>query len=220
VAERAFYGNGRVLSFGADYDLAQGTLLRYRDPAGVETTFQWDALHRLVGIVKPGDTSDQPTLAFQYIYGNPRSYVVSKSRVEVGKADVIEKGLWYDGLGRQLAAVEQAEDGRTVVSGMRDLGAQGRVIREYEPFFSQGFDLPGSPATRFTAHVYYALGRDVRTVLPTAPQRSATTRRSRSSTGMRRISPPPRRTTPRRARSGSPRSEWCRSRSGWDRRGC
>jgi hypothetical protein len=28
--------------------------------------------------------------------------VVSKSRVELGKANVIEKRLWYDGLGRQL----------------------------------------------------------------------------------------------------------------------
>jgi RHS repeat-associated protein len=164
VMERAFHG-GRVLSFGADYDLAQGALLRYRDPAGVETAFQWDALHRLVGIVKPGDTSDQPTLAFQYVYGNARSYVVSKSRVEAGKADVIEKRLWYDGLGRQLATVEQAEGGRTVTSGLKDFGPLGGVIREYESQFTDGYDI-AAPATRFTEHRYDALGRRTHSLLP------------------------------------------------------
>jgi RHS repeat-associated protein len=164
VAERAFYGD-RVLTFAAEYDLFQGLLTRYRDPAGNETAFQWDTLHRLTGIVRPGDTAELPTLSFEYVYSNPRSYVRSLNRLLSGKGEVIEKRLWYDGLGRELATVEQAEGGRTVANGQKEFGALGRVVREYEPQFTDGYDL-AEPSAKYTAHAYDALGREVRTVLP------------------------------------------------------
>ena len=78
---------------------------------------------------------------------------------------MIEKHAWYDGLGRQLGAVEQAENGQTIVSGLKDFGLQGRVVREYEPFFSTGYDLSVADSA-VTLHHYDPLGRRVRTVLP------------------------------------------------------
>jgi len=164
IAERAFYGD-RVLTFAAEYDLAQGLITTYRDPAGSETTFQWDALHHLTAIVKPGDSAEKPTLAIEYGYGNPLSHLRAMSRVTSGSSDTVEKWSWYDGLGRELGTVELAEGGRTVTSGQKEFGPLGRVVREYEPQFTDGYQL-AAPATKHTAHAYDALGREVRTVLP------------------------------------------------------
>lgn len=166
VAERFFPSTGKQITFGATYDVAQGLLTSYRDPAGIETRFEWDALRHLKAIYRPGDPAGSPTLAFDYVYGNPTSRVETRRRVLVGGAEQLLTHHVYDGLGRQLATVEQAEGGRTVVSGMRRLGIQGRPIREYEPFFWDGFEPPAEPTTGFTTHAFDALGRNVRTVLP------------------------------------------------------
>jgi RHS repeat-associated protein len=166
VTERFYPAAGAALTFTASYDLAQGLLTSYRDPSGVESRFEWDALRHLKAIYRPGDPAGAPTLAFDYAYGNPTSRVVTRRRTAIGGAEQLLTHHVYDGLGRQLATVEQAEGGRTVVSGMRKLGLQGRPIREYEPFFSDGFDPPLEPATGFTAHAYDAMGRNVRSVLP------------------------------------------------------
>jgi RHS repeat-associated protein len=155
-----------ALEFRADYDLALGTLTTYRDPGGAETGFAYDALLRLTAISRPGDPDGKPTASFEYVFGNPLSKVVTRSRVEVGADAVVERHAWYDGQGRQLALVEDAGGGRTVVTGMRQLGLQGRVIREHEPFYSRGFDLPVAATTPHTSHVYDALGRRVRSILP------------------------------------------------------
>ncbi|HKZ75970.1 MAG TPA: RHS repeat-associated core domain-containing protein, partial [Actinomycetota bacterium] len=79
--------------------------------------------------------------------------------------ETIEKRFWYDGLGRQLALVEQAEGGRTVTSGQKEFGVRGQVVREYDPAFTTGFDLV-APAGRYTQHRYDALGRAYRSILP------------------------------------------------------
>ncbi|WP_242343476.1 toxin TcdB middle/N-terminal domain-containing protein [Anaeromyxobacter terrae] len=165
VTERVLLDGGGALTFHAAYDPVLGTLTSYRDAGGAETRFLWDPLFHLTAIVRPGDSDAKPSVTFEYRYGDPVSRVVTRSRIEPGGEAVLEKQMLYDGLGRSLALVEAAEDGKTLVSGMRHLGLQGRVVREYEPFLADGFD-PPAPATPFTSHAYDALGRRVASVLP------------------------------------------------------
>lgn len=167
VAERSLLDGGMVLTFTAGYDPIGSTLAWFVDPAGRRTTFHYSPLLQLASIVKPGDSDAKPTASFDYVYGSPISQVVSRSRVQVGGDAVLEKHHYYDGLGRDLGLVEQAEDGKTLTSGLKVFGPNGRVVRELEPVFTMGFDLP-PPASgiAFTAHRYDALGRPSRSVLP------------------------------------------------------
>jgi YD repeat-containing protein len=139
--------------------------------------------------------------------------VVVSSRIRSGADEFLERHVWYDGLGRQLATVEQAEGGRTLVTGAKTFGRLGRVIEEYEPFFSQGYALV-APQGQFTSHSYDGLGRRRRSVLPDGSSSEHRYAPSPSSTGMPRTSIPARPTPAHRARSGSPRWVWCRWRSG------
>jgi RHS repeat-associated protein len=167
VAERLFVGGGRRLTFTAGYDASTGTMSWFSDPAGRKTTFHHSPLLQLTSIVKPGDSDAKPTTTFEYVYGTPLSKVVSRSRVEVGGDAVLEKHHYYDGLGRDVGLVEQAEDEKTLTSGLKVFGPNGRVVRELEPAFTEGFAL-GAPraSLAFTAHRYDALGRVTRSVLP------------------------------------------------------
>lgn len=167
VAERSFLDGGQALAFTAGYDQNAGTLTWFVDPAGRKTTFHYSPLLQLASIVKPGDSDAKPTATFDYVYGNPLSQVISRSRVEVGGDAVLEKHHYYDGVGRDVGLVEQAEDGKTLTSGLKIFGPNGRVVRELEPAFTMGFELSApSAGSAFTAHRYDALGRRSRTVLP------------------------------------------------------
>jgi RHS repeat-associated protein len=167
VAERSILAGGRALTFSAGYDPIAGTLSWFVDPAGRVTTFRHSPLLQLTAIVKPGDSEAKPTTAFDYIYGSPTSQIISRSRIDVGGEAMLEKHHCYDGLGRDIGLVEQAEDGKTLTSGLKVFGPGGRVVREFEPAFTTGFALTAPPAgLAFTAHRYDALGRASRTVLP------------------------------------------------------
>jgi RHS repeat-associated protein len=167
IAERSLLGGGRALTMTADYDPVTGTLTHYEDTAGRRTQFTYTPLLQLAKIVRSGDTEARPTLSFDYLYGAPLSQVVTRSRIQIGGAATLETHHHYDGLGRALGAVEQAPGGKTVTSGLKIYGPNGRVVREFEPTFTTGFDLPGPPAgLAFTAHHYDALGRRDRSVLP------------------------------------------------------
>lgn len=166
IAERSLLDGGRTLTFTAGYDPVAGTLSWFADPAGRKTIFHHSPLLQLASIVKPGDSDAKPTTAFDYVYGSPTSKIVSRSRVDVGGEAVLEKHHYYDGLGRDIGLVEQAEDGKTLTSGLKVFGPGGRVVRELEPTFTTGFSLAAPPPVAFTAHRYDALGRVNRTVLP------------------------------------------------------
>jgi RHS repeat-associated protein len=167
VAERSLLDEGKALSFAAGYDAIAGTLSWFVDPAGRKTTFHHSPLLQLAAVVKPGDSDATPTTTFDYVYGNPTSEVISRSRIDVGGGAVLEKHHHYDGLGRDIGLVEQAGDGKTLTSGLKVFGPNGRVVRELEPAFTTDFALGATPAgLAFTAHRYDALGRATRTVLP------------------------------------------------------
>jgi RHS repeat-associated protein len=167
VAERSILAGGRALTMTADYDPVTGTLTHYEDAAGRRTQFAYTPLLQLAKIVRPGDSQDRPTLSFDYLYGAPLSRVITRSRIQAGGTALLETHHHYDGLGRDLGLVEPAPGGKTVTSGLKIYGPSGRVVREFEPTFTTGFDLPQPPAgLAFTAHRYDALGRRDRSVLP------------------------------------------------------
>jgi RHS repeat-associated protein len=167
VAERIFLDGGKALTFTASYDAAAGTLAWFTDPAGRTTRFHYNPLLQLAAIVKPGDSDAKPTTTFDYVLGNPTSEVISRNRVQVGGDAMLEKHHHYDGLGRDIGLVEQAEDGKTLTSGLKLFGPNGRVVRELEPVFTEGYELTDPPSSLpFTTHRYDALGRARQTVLP------------------------------------------------------
>jgi RHS repeat-associated protein len=167
VAERSLLAGGTVLTFTAGYDPVTGTLDWYSDPAGRRTTFAYTPLLQLRAVIEPGDSVSKPTATFAYTYGNPISEIVTRSRVESGGDAVLERHHHYDGLGRDLGLVEQAEGAKTVTTGVKVFGPGGRIVREIDPFFSTGFGLTQPPAgALFTAYRYDALGRRTRAVLP------------------------------------------------------
>jgi hypothetical protein len=77
--------DGRKLELAAGYDPTTGTLSWYKDAAGRQTSFHYNPLLQLSSIVRAGDSDAKPTVAFDYLCGNPLSQIVARSRARLSK---------------------------------------------------------------------------------------------------------------------------------------
>ncbi|MEW6431870.1 MAG: toxin TcdB middle/N-terminal domain-containing protein [Myxococcota bacterium] len=145
----------RSLVVSASYG-PTGLVSSFTDVNGAVTRFRYDALRRLTAILKPGDPDDAPTLSWNYLLSTPLSSVEHLTRDDDATTRSIEV---FDGLGRSLAFVHQAEGGRWVIEGRREYSRRGSVVTEYDPFFSDVPDVMAEPPSAAVRHRYDATGR-------------------------------------------------------------
>ncbi len=112
VAEQIQVADGKSLGYSATYSL--GRIDSFQDPNGAKTLFAYDALGRLTAIARPGDDLKLPTVAYRYSLGSPLSNLITESRPRSGEGTVFQSISYRDGLGRSVAEVTQAENGRWV----------------------------------------------------------------------------------------------------------
>jgi hypothetical protein len=101
IAERSLLEGGRKLELTAGYDPTTGTLSWYKDAAGRQTSFHYNPLLQLSSIVRAGDSDAKPTVAFDYLCGNPLSQIVARSRARLqnryaGRVVLIHPAPLYD----------------------------------------------------------------------------------------------------------------------------
>ncbi len=155
-------GGSDALIFRAEYDQGLGTVNRSIDFNSHTTTYGYDALARLIRIIRPGDTEEHPTTECEYVLGLtlPRphggagqtegviNYVETRQRdvsaIQNPKSAMyLHSRQFSDGLGRALMTrteAEPAEGGsasRVVVSGVALFNARLKASRALHPFFTK-----------------------------------------------------------------------------------
>jgi YD repeat-containing protein len=155
VRETIHVGRGKPpLVFEAEYDEGLATVRRSTDFNGNTTTYAFDALGRLVRMVKPGDSTEYPTLEYAYGVAVPTAAGGLVNYVETRQLDrdpgtAGEKPDHYliarqfmDGLGRVLMTRSEAEPAegsaapRVVVSGAVLFNARQQAARSLNPHFT------------------------------------------------------------------------------------
>ena len=90
------------LEMRATYDNGLGTVTSHTDFNGNLTTYLYDPFARLIGIVKPGDSVDKPTEAYEYVLnfdagdGSRVNWVETRRREQAG-GGTVDSRLFYDG---------------------------------------------------------------------------------------------------------------------------
>ncbi|HEU4404594.1 MAG TPA: toxin TcdB middle/N-terminal domain-containing protein [Polyangiaceae bacterium] len=158
---------GSTLTERAETDRALGHLLSVTGYAGETTAFRYDALGRLVSVVRPGDSEASPTLRYAYVQGSPLSRVVTEARVWPGRAEVERSEDLVDGLGRKRGTLTADEGGRWVLAGVQLFDARGFARRSLRPRFVPSAESPplldDAPGSTLT---HDALGRTLTTRSP------------------------------------------------------
>ena len=156
----------------ASYDYRLGVLTSYTDMNGKTTSYVYDALGRVVQVVRPGDDPGYPSLQVDYLFfgtvGQQR--VVVYRRTESNQnGELIWEERFFDGLGRLVQVHERWEgDDGLEVRKSTSYDAFGRVKAEWVPYYgAHGQDggygmygyVPPDPDGAHTQTSYDALGR-------------------------------------------------------------
>ncbi|HEX9983226.1 MAG TPA: RHS repeat-associated core domain-containing protein [Thermoanaerobaculia bacterium] len=173
--------NGAPLSFtvfDADVDLATGRLQRTRDPAGLPTTYSYDAAGRLKSIASPGTAPATYAYTNAVLTGGAYTPATASARqVSAENAGTIAADYFYDAFGRLLREKRRMPDETDGQTGnpleawsvrqhvYNSLGQQ-TASAEWARFTSDS-----QPSAHVTTSTFDALGR-VRTV--TAPDGKVT----------------------------------------------
>lgn len=142
------------LVFQAAYDEGFGTVTSSTDFNGNQTAYGYDAFARLTSIVKPGDTTDHPTVEYEYALALPFRETNLVNFVETRQLDKDPAAAgskrdhyflsrqFVDGLGRKLLTKTEAEAApdstapRVVVTEATVFNARQKPDRVLNPFFS------------------------------------------------------------------------------------
>ena len=126
IREMRYVDATTSLTWSATYDGRFGVITSLVDPNGHETRAQYDALGRVVSIVKPGDSIERPTLSFERVIAAPLSSVTTHAREQSGTDNTLDTLEAVDGLGRKRASFsEGTQPGSWILSGFSQLDARG-----------------------------------------------------------------------------------------------
>lgn len=153
--------------YAADYHPRLGTIVSMTDPNGAVSRWSYTPLGRVRREVLPGDTDNDPTVAFEYRTESfPISTVMTRRR-ESDSSARRRSVVYYDGHGNALETRAHRDDGTFQVAARerRDLA---NLVVERRPSFvspSEAFDPAEGPAAT-TEFQYDALQRVVRVERP------------------------------------------------------
>lgn len=191
VRETLHVGDGRpALVMNAAYKLGFGVMTRSIDFNGNAANYGYDAYGRLTSTIKPGDSAALPTEMYEYRMSDPfrgelydydaagalalspssptASSVTTRLREEEGQTGTFDVVNFVDGLGRELATIEEDESGFVVANAVRFNG-RATVREVFQPYrsASAGYSLPVvGPTRQRTIQRYDATGRLIETVNP------------------------------------------------------
>lgn len=153
--ETIHLGTGKdPLIFQAGYDAGFGTATKSIDFNGNETDYGYDALARLTSIVKPYDSTEYPTIEYDYVlaqafgsggvvnYIETRQLDKDKGSQANHRAHYFLSRQFVDGLGRNLLTKQEAEPApgsttpRVVVTEAVQFNTRQKPARVLNPHFS------------------------------------------------------------------------------------
>lgn len=172
------------------YDYLLGVPLTETGPNGAATLIQaeYDSFGRVIKVIRPGDSSQAPSVAISYQESSPPFGTVFQQKIDATTSRAVRK--YYDGLGRliqqQQAGAALADDACSsdadVLPDTCDIvtdtsyDAYGQVVRQSVPYavtLGSGYRTPdlSQPATQTT---YDPLGRPLTVTAPDGTQQTNT----------------------------------------------
>ncbi|MBC8233575.1 VCBS repeat-containing protein [bacterium] len=149
-------GDGKEpLVIRAGYDLGFGTVIFSFDFNSQKTTYGYDTFARLINTVRPGDTSDYPTIEYDYILAEPFGEEGVINYVETRMLDCTPgtagaklnhyfiSRQFVDGLSREVMTKGEAEPDpvtgkpRVAVSNATLFNARQKPASVLQPFYTQ-----------------------------------------------------------------------------------
>jgi len=110
------------------------------DANGNSTYMEYDALGRLVKIIKPGDNTAFPTIKYEYHTSILPICMKTSLREEANLPGTHDYTEYMDGWGRQLQNRLEAENGTFTVSGCTAYNFRGGIMDKYVPYFDNYMD--------------------------------------------------------------------------------
>lgn len=200
--ERIHIGGGAdALVTTAAYDVRFGVITAACDFNGVCTTYGYDSFGRLTSITKPPDSTDVPTVTYNYELSDPfrgltyeydakgqlrdgkptptgprASAVVTRLREETNnEANVLESATYIDGMGRTVAKVSEGENGFVVTDAVR-FNARGTLRDTFQPYTTESLLYTAAPVSGSRTQTDYdAMGRETVRHHPPEPDGSIAT---------------------------------------------
>ncbi|TVR04449.1 MAG: hypothetical protein EA398_02060, partial [Deltaproteobacteria bacterium] len=157
------------LEVRAEYDTDLGLMTAMRDFNGQVTRLVHDGLGRVIERHLPGDAPGEPAVRFQYMFGNPVSWVETAQLESFDSTERLRSRSYVDGFGREITTLREHGErgsGQWIASGWTTYTATGAPASVFLAFLAPSIDLPDGPDkdVGFAATFYDAAGRAIRTV--------------------------------------------------------
>jgi YD repeat-containing protein len=144
------------------YDLGTGNLLHVTDSNGFTTVYEYDVFGRRVKEIKPYDSTDLPSITYNYDLDGvaPECSHISL-REKGGQTDTIDTHIFVDGFGQQIQTRYEAENSSNEIVTSTFYDELGRVKRESLPYYDTYSASYTSPplTVKGTSYVYDPIGR-------------------------------------------------------------
>ncbi len=118
-----------------------GQLEQAIDENGQGTTLQYDGLGRIWRVIRPGDSTANPTVRFSYTAysGANAPFWIKKEQREnlssAGTGEYLETRTFYDGFGRVLQTQAEAASASQSIVASTEYNAAGQVLQQNAPYF-------------------------------------------------------------------------------------
>lgn len=117
------------------YDYRLGVLTVITDSNNITTSLTYDSLGRLTKVIRPGDTSSNPSMQYNYFDTTAPTKIETLQR-EVSGCSACTRSLqtFYDGLGRTLQTKAEMLSGAQNVVVDQQYNALGQLLRQSIPY--------------------------------------------------------------------------------------
>jgi RHS repeat-associated protein len=154
-----------TLSESYTYDPGTSNMLSKVDVNGQTTSYVYDTFKRLTKVVKPGDSTQSPSIEYQYNSWGALDDQHIKTITKVDANHSLWKSDFFDGLGRIIQTQSSGTTGRTIISGTTTYNALGLVDKSYvsQDLASggvSGYEVPDA-GWKYSTYTYDGLGRAI-----------------------------------------------------------
>ena len=160
LVNRLTNSEGHVIT--ATYDPSWQLIETHTQQNGTETRYTYDGLGRTVTEIKPGDTSDYPTIQYTYNHHSLPNSVGVKRRKEANTDEAYEHFTYFDGLGREIQERTRVDGNKVRVTGTLKLNRKGEISSKGEFLYRSGLAFEESnilPVTDQYTYRYDGVGR-------------------------------------------------------------
>jgi len=184
-----FNDPSKNLHLSVNYHPGFGLITRSEDFNGNTTYYQYDSFGRIVQLIKPGDSIENPTQRFIYKLADPHDFklyvydekgnltisshiitansITTKQLEKSGASETFDSILYMDGMDRKLSEIFEWSNGFIVKNAIR-FNQRGTIRYEYLPYHTTTsefhvHDLSMQSKKEFH---YDSTGREVLTIYP------------------------------------------------------